>query len=90
MPVHVVNPGGTHFATSSRSTVLVLRLPTAQRLRVWRAIGGPFWRETGGHVWAPEIEVLQENNELTIRADLPGLKRGEVSVEVTDIAGQAL
>jgi HSP20 family protein len=29
---------------------------------------------------------LQKNNELTIRADLPGLKRDEVSVEVGDNA----
>ena len=49
-------------------------------------LGAPFWRETGGHVWAPEVEVLQKNNELTIRADLPGLKRDEVSVEVADNA----
>jgi HSP20 family protein len=43
-------------------------------------------RPLGGHLWAPEVEVLQKNNELTIRADLPGLKRDEVSVEVTDNA----
>lgn len=46
----------------------------------------PAWREAGSMMWAPEVEVLQRNNELTIRADLPGLKRDEVSVEVTDNA----
>ncbi|MGH2437370.1 MAG: hypothetical protein ACRDFA_10280, partial [bacterium] len=35
----------------------------------------PLWRETGTEAWAPEIDVFQKNNELTIRADLPGLKR---------------
>jgi HSP20 family protein len=29
---------------------------------------------------------LQKNNELTIKADLPGLKREEVSVDITDDA----
>ncbi|MBI4265828.1 MAG: Hsp20/alpha crystallin family protein [Acidobacteria bacterium] len=44
------------------------------------------WRETGDDMWAPDIDVVQKNNELTIKADLPGLKRDEVSVEVTDNA----
>ena len=34
--------------------------------------------------WAPEVEVFQRNNELVVRADLPGLKRDEVTVEVSD------
>jgi HSP20 family protein len=44
----------------------------------------PTWRETGIEAWAPDVEVLQKNNELTIRADLPGLTKDEVSVDVTD------
>lgn len=47
------------------------------------------WRETGretGELWDPEIEVFQNNNELTVRADLPGLKKDEVSVELTENA----
>jgi HSP20 family protein len=44
----------------------------------------PFWRESAG--WAPEVDVFQKNNELTIRADLPGLKKEEVSVDVLDNA----
>jgi HSP20 family protein len=47
---------------------------------------GPIWREPGAGAWAPDVEVFQRNNELTIRADLPGLKREEVSVDVTDDA----
>jgi HSP20 family protein len=44
----------------------------------------PLWRESAG--WAPEVEVFQKNNELTIRADLPGLKKDEISVELQDNA----
>jgi HSP20 family protein len=44
----------------------------------------PFWRETGAAMWAPEIDVFQKNNELTIRADLPGLKREDVRVDISD------
>jgi HSP20 family protein len=43
-------------------------------------------REFGAQAWAPDVEVFQKNNELTIKADLPGLKRDEVTVEVTDQA----
>ena len=46
----------------------------------------PGWRETAAEIWAPDVEVYQKNNELTIRADLPGLSRDEVTVEVTDDA----
>ena len=42
------------------------------------------WRETGAEFWAPEVEVFQKNNELTIRADLPGVKREDVTVDITD------
>jgi HSP20 family protein len=44
----------------------------------------PSWGETGAAIWAPEVEVFQKNNELTIRADLPGLKREDVTVDITD------
>ncbi|HYU79201.1 MAG TPA: Hsp20/alpha crystallin family protein [Vicinamibacterales bacterium] len=44
----------------------------------------PSWRETGAELWAPEVEVFQKNHELTIRADLPGLKREDVTVDITD------
>ena len=44
----------------------------------------PLWRETGTEAWAPEIDVFQKNNELKIRADLPGLKREDVTVEIND------
>ena len=46
----------------------------------------PAWRESEAAFWAPPVEVFQKNNELTIRAELPGLKREEVSVEVSDTA----
>jgi HSP20 family protein len=44
----------------------------------------PISGELGGELWAPQVEVFQKNNELTIRADLPGLKREDVTVDITD------
>jgi HSP20 family protein len=37
-------------------------------------------------VWAPEIEVFHRNDELVVRADLPGMTRDDVKVDVTDEA----
>jgi HSP20 family protein len=34
--------------------------------------------------WAPQLEVSHRNNELVIRADLPGLGKDDVKVDVTD------
>lgn len=45
---------------------------------------GSLWPQAGAQIWAPEVEVFQKNNELTIRADLPGLKREDVTVDITD------
>jgi len=36
--------------------------------------------------WSPQIEVRQRGNELVIRADLPGMKKEDVSVEIRDDA----
>jgi len=39
---------------------------------------------TTARMWAPEIEVTQRANELVVRADLPGLKRDDIRVDLTD------
>lgn len=36
--------------------------------------------------WLPDVEMLQRNNELVIRADLPGLSKDDVKVNVTEAA----
>src|SRR5262245_44820196 len=41
-------------------------------------------RQAALEMWAPQIEVSHQNNELLVRADLPGLKKEDVSVDLTD------
>jgi HSP20 family protein len=40
--------------------------------------------EFGRSPWSPEIEVFERGGQLVIRADLPGLNRDDVKVNVTD------
>jgi HSP20 family protein len=44
------------------------------------------WRGmlSGDDVWSPDVEVFHRNNELVIRADLPGLTKDDVRVDVND------
>jgi HSP20 family protein len=51
--------------------------------RSWRS---PLWSESGGSAWGPDVDVFTRNNEVTVRADLPGMRREDVNVEVTDDA----
>jgi HSP20 family protein len=41
---------------------------------------------TGGAVFSPPMEVLEREGHLVVRADLPGLTKDDVHVEVTDEA----
>src|SRR5207237_5630586 len=45
-----------------------------------------FGNELGAGIWSPQVEMLQHNGEVIVRADLPGLKKGDVHVEVADNA----
>ena len=44
----------------------------------------PFRMEFDTKKWAPEIEMLQNNGQLLVRADLPGLTKEDVNVELTN------
>lgn len=51
-----------------------------------RPLSSSMRRQRGVEMWTPQIEVLHQNNELMVRADLPGMKKDDVSVEITDEA----
>jgi HSP20 family protein len=36
------------------------------------------------NMWAPELDVFEKGNEFIVKADVPGLKREDIHVEVTD------
>lgn len=53
-----------------------LSRPWASRMRHQAAL----------EMWTPQIELSQQNNELIVRADLPGLKKEDVNIDITDEA----
>jgi HSP20 family protein len=36
--------------------------------------------------WVPEVEMFTKNNELIVRADVPGLKKEDITIELTEEA----
>lgn len=40
--------------------------------------------EATGLTWQPQVEVFEHNGELIVRAELPGLKKEDVKIELTD------
>jgi HSP20 family protein len=47
--------------------------------------GDRLW-DAGGGMWAPEIEAFQKGDQFVVRADLPGLSKDDLSINVTDDA----
>jgi HSP20 family protein len=73
----------------TRDPFELLRQMTSDLDRVfddWRAVRWPFFGRTAlaAEVWAPRIDVLERDNRLITRVDLPGTKKEDVTVQVTD------
>jgi HSP20 family protein len=75
---------------SGHDPLAMLRQMTSEFERAfddWRSYRWPF----SGHLaaaepvaWAPKIDVFEREGRLVTRVDLPGMKKEDVSVEVTD------
>jgi HSP20 family protein len=53
----------------------------------WPAFRWPAFKATAlaeGTKWLPEIDVFEKDNRLVTKVDLPGMKKEDVKVEVTD------
>jgi HSP20 family protein len=51
----------------------------------WPALRWPtFATSSSETAWAPKIDVFERDNRLVTKVDLPGMKKEDVSVEVTD------
>jgi HSP20 family protein len=80
-----------HTALALRDPLGVLRQMTSELDRVfepsaWPSFRWPLFRTrpAGEATWFPEIDVFEKDNRLITRIDLPGLRKEDVKVEVTD------
>jgi len=44
----------------------------------------PAWTEFEMPAWSPQIELTEKNGQFTVHADLPGLKKEDINVEIMD------
>jgi HSP20 family protein len=77
-------------ARSTRDPLALLRQMTSELDRAfedWPSFRWPSFAHfatSESAAWSPKIDVFERDNRLVTRVDLPGLKKEEVSVEVTD------
>jgi len=75
---------------SGRDAFGLLRQMTSELDRVfdepmWPSFAWPAVRAAGKRAtWLPEIDVFEKDNRMVTKVDLPGLKKEDVKVEVTD------
>ena len=51
---------------------------------LWPLRWPTFARQSVATPWAPEVDVFEKDNRLVTKIDLPGMKKEDVKVEVTD------
>jgi HSP20 family protein len=44
----------------------------------------PRWTEFEKTMWSPQVEIRKRDGDMIVRADLPGLKREDINVEIAD------
>ncbi len=58
--------------------------------RLWDTMWGPrFWRPMrvfGREEWIPAVDVLQKDNRVLVKAELPGLSEKDIEITVTEDA----
>jgi HSP20 family molecular chaperone IbpA len=80
------NERGRSSLMNRRDTQRDLWMDPIQRFFNAFGLGAAGNRIGDWNMWNPQLETFQRGDELVIRADLPGLKKEDVNVEVTDDA----
>jgi HSP20 family protein len=71
----------------TRDPFSLLRQMTSELDRAfedWPSFRWPAFAMSESVAWSPKIDVFERDNRLVTRVDLPGMKKEDVSVEVTD------
>jgi HSP20 family protein len=70
--------------SEQKETRLTTRDPFAILDAFWPSFRWPSLEMADRSAWSPTIEVFERDNRLVTKVDLPGLKKEDVKVEVTD------
>lgn len=77
--------------TRVRDPFTMMRQMTSELDRMFGGAGWPSFswppfgeRTSGETAWYPEVDVFEKDNKLMAKVDLPGMKKNDVKVEVTD------
>jgi HSP20 family molecular chaperone IbpA len=57
--------------------------------RMWDESSGselwnPQWQQGGGGLWKPNVDVRENDKCITLHADLPGVKREDLTIDVSE------
>jgi HSP20 family protein len=52
--------------------------------RIFSRLGGAAVGPEGAVAWMPKVDVKRKDDDIVVRAELPGIDPGQVDVEVTD------
>jgi HSP20 family protein len=75
--------GGSPFGALQRFADDVDRM--FEEFGMPRALSGrPGTTERRSAMWAPAIDVIQKDDQLVIKADVPGMKKDDLTIEVTE------
>jgi HSP20 family protein len=70
--------------STQKETRIATRDPFAVFETFWPSLRWPSLEMADARAWSPTIEVFEKDNRLVTKVDLPGLKKEDVKVEVTD------
>jgi HSP20 family protein len=70
--------------SDKKETGIAIRDPFAVLDAFWPSGRWPSLELAEARAWSPTIEVFEKDNRLVTKVDLPGLKKEDVKVEVTD------
>jgi len=85
-PQQDLQPYGLFPDLFSASPFQMMRRMSEEMDRMFnRVMGGSFATGTTG-VWSPRIEAFQKEDKFVVRAELPGLRKEDVEVDMTDQA----